>query len=95
MNQAQEIQELREQIAGLKKTVEDLSSGFYKNNSSSTQVFNKDAVFNTRLRVPVFTVSPSVAEVGDLMAISGELYICTTASVGGAGAVWTVVGTQS
>jgi len=84
-------QELQDQITALRKQVEELSSSFFKNNFSSSQVFNKDITFNTRLRVPVFSSAPTVAEVGDLMAISGVLYICTNATV----PTWTVVGTQT
>ena len=73
----------------------ELSALVSKNNFSSTQTFNKDSIFSSRLRVPVFTVAPTVAEIGDVMCLAAELYLCTTASTAGAGAVWTVVGTQS
>lgn len=82
-------------LTKLQSQVDTLSGAFYKNNFTSSQQFNKDCVFSSRLRVPVFDSAPTVAEVGDVMAISGVLYICTTASASGAGAVWTVVGTQS
>lgn len=83
--------ELQDQITALRKQVEELSSAFFKNNFSSSQVFNKDITFNTRLRVPVYSTAPTVAEVGDLMAISGVLYICTNSAT----PTWTVVGTQT
>lgn len=89
------IAELEQTISKINEELSSLSGQFYKNNFSSSQTFNKDSVFTSRLKVPVFDSAPSVAEVGDLMAISGILYICTTASVSGAGAVFTVVGTQS
>ena len=95
MQDKERIQALEDKVTKLVSVVEDLSGQFYKNNSSGTQIFNKDSIFNARLRVPVFTVTPTVAEVGDIIAVSGELYICTTASTGGAGAAWTVVGTQT
>ena len=90
-----EIQALQEQVNKLRSDLDSLSSSFYKNNFSSSQVFNKDSVFTTRLKVPHYSSAPSVAEVGDLIEISGQLWICTTASVGGSGAVFTLVGTQS
>ena len=84
-------QELQDQITSLRKQVEELSSSFFKNNFSSSQVFNKDITFNTRLRVPIYSTAPTVAEVGDVMAISGVLYICTNSAT----PTWTVVGTQT
>lgn len=89
------IAELEQTIFKMSEELSSLDSQFYKNNFSSSQTFNKDSVFSSRLKVPVFDSAPTVAEVGDIMAIGGILYICTTASVSGAGAVWTVVGTQS
>lgn len=90
-----QIQALQEQIAKLASELSELRGVVYKNNFAATQTFNKDCVFSSRLRVPVYTSAPTIAEVGDLMAISGKLYICTTASTSGSGAVFTVVGTQS
>ena len=84
-------QELQDQITALRKEVEELSTAFHKNNFTSSQVFNKDITFNTRLRVPIYSTAPTVAEVGDIMAISGVLYICTNSAT----PTWTVVGTQS
>lgn len=75
-----EIQELKDQIASLRREITDLSGSFYKNNFTSSQTFNKDCVFSTRLRVPVHSSAPSVAEVGDLIAVGGKLYICTSDS---------------
>lgn len=89
------IAELEQTIFKINEELSSLSSQFYKNNFSSSQLFNKDSLFTSRLKVPVFDSAPTVAEIGDIMAISGILYICTTASTDGAGAVWTVVGTQS
>lgn len=86
----QQIAELQAQIAKLQSQVNDLSSSFYKNNFTSSQSFNKDVTFNSRLRVPVYSSAPSVCEVGDLIAIGGVLYICTVANT-----TFTVVGTQT
>ena len=90
-----EVKELKEIVTKLGSELATLKGAFYKNNFSSSQQFNKDVSFNSRLRVPVFSSAPTIAEIGDLVAISGVLYICTTASVSGAGAVFTAVGTQS
>ena len=89
------ILELEQTIFKMNEELNSLSSQFYKNNFSASQVFNKDSTFTSRMRAPVFDSAPSVAEIGDLMVVGGILYICTTASVSGAGAIFTVVGTQS
>lgn len=86
-----QIQELQAQVTKLKSDLADLSGQFYKNNFTSSQSFNKDCVFNSRLRVPIFDSAPSVAEVGDLIAVAGDLFICT--SVGPV--VFTLVGSQT
>jgi hypothetical protein len=95
----QAIQDLQEQINKLKNEIENLSQSFFKNNFSSNQIFNKDATFNSRLQVPVYTVLPSVGQVGDLISYTdvrgaGQLYICTTAGSVTSPASFTKVGTQ-
>jgi len=87
----QQILDLQEQVAKIQSDLGDLKGQFYKNNFTSFQNFNKDVVFNGRLRVPVFSSAPSVAEIGDLIAVSGTLYICTSSSP----VTFTVVGTQT
>ena len=86
-----QIQELQDQITKLQSRLGDLEGNFYKNNFTSSQHFNKDVVFNSRLRVPVYSSAPSVAEVGDLIAVAGELFICTDNSP----VTFTLVGSQS
>lgn len=90
MPQDKKIKELEEMILKLQSQINELSGSFYKNNFTSTQNFNKDAVFNSRLRVPVFSAAPSVAEIGDLIAIGGKLYICTVPNT-----TFTLVGSQT
>lgn len=89
--EANQIKELEEKMQKLQSQVDALSGAFYKNNFSSSQSFNKACVFSERLRVPVFSGAPSVAEVGDLIAVGGVLYICTDESP----VTFTVVGTQT
>jgi len=84
------ILELEEKLVKLQSQLDDLSGAFYKNNFTSSQSFNKDVTFNSRLRVPVYNSAPSICEVGDLVAIGGVLYICTVPNT-----TFTVVGTQS
>jgi hypothetical protein len=90
-NQEKLIKQLQEQMVKLQNQVNELSGVFYKNNFTSTQVFNKACTFADRLKVPSFDSAPSVAEQNDIMAIAGELYICTSTSP----VVWTLVGSQS
>lgn len=91
MNNDKQILALYEELNKLRSEVSQLSSAYYKNNFAATQTFNKDCIFSTRLRVPVYSGAPTVAEVGDLIAVGGKLYICTDDSP----VTFTVVGTQS
>ena len=86
-----QIQELQELVTKLQGRLNDLEGNYYKNNFTSSQSFNKDCIFNTRLRVPVYSAAPSVAEVGDLISVTAKLYICTSASP----VVFTLVGSQT
>jgi hypothetical protein len=79
----------REEFVKLQNTVDALSQSFYKNNFNSSQTFNKDSVFTTRLRVPVYSSAPAVAEEGDLIYVAGVLYVCTTAGSVATPAVFT------
>lgn len=88
------IQELTDTVTKLRADLDNLNSNFYKNNFSSSQSFNKDVAFNGRLKVPSHASAPSVGEIGDLIEISGTLYICTTAGTVASPATFTVVGTQ-
>lgn len=84
------MEQIQAQLAQLQAQVEDLSTKFYKNNFSSSQVFNKGCVFTTSLKVPSYTSLPT-GEVGHIAEMGGKLYICTT---GGSSSVWTLVGSQ-
>jgi hypothetical protein len=84
----------KEEFIKLQTTVDALSQSFYKNNFSSSQTFNKDSVFTTRLNVPSYSTPPSVAEVNDLIGIAGVLYICTVAGSVASPATFTLVGSQ-
>ena len=83
-------EQLMSEIQKLRNEFTQLSQQYYKNNFSISQVFNKDSVFNTRLRVPVYSSAPTVSEVGDVICIGGKLWICTVAN-----STWELVGTQS
>jgi len=89
MFQNTQIEDLQAQINKLKVDLDNLNQSFFKNNFSSSQTFTKDAIFNTRLKIPHFSSAPSVCEVGDIIEIGGIMYICTVANT-----TWTVVGTQ-
>ena len=80
MNQEQRINGLEEKILRLEGLVNDLSGAYYKNNFISSQTFNKDCVFNSRLKVPHYSSAPAISEVGDIIEIAGVLYICTVAN---------------
>lgn len=85
------ILDLETQVQSLKSELADLKGAFYKNNFSSLQVFNKDAIFSTKLKLPIYTTLPN-CEVGEIIAYSNlgtyTLMIATATNT------WTVVGTQ-
>ncbi len=85
-----QLEDLKAQVTKLQSELNDLSGAFYRNNFTSSQSFNKDVVFNSRLRVPVFSSAPTVSEIGDLIAVGGKLYICTVPNL-----TFELVGTQS
>ena len=91
----QQINELQAQIQKLQSQLNDLSGAFWKNNFSSSQTFNKDVSFSSRLQVPVFSSAPSVGVVGDIICVGGKLYICTTAGNTTTPATFTLCGSQS
>lgn len=90
MDKDKKITQLEEQVVKLQNQLNDLSGQFYRNNFTSSQSFNKDVVFNSRLRVPVFDSAPTVSEIGDLIAVGGKLYICTVPNT-----TFALVGTQT
>ena len=83
------------QITKLRSDVDALSQNFYKNNFSSSQTFNKDCVFTTRLQIPHYTSAPSVGVVGDIIEVGGKAYICTTAGNIASPATFTLIGSQT
>lgn len=89
--QDRELQEIKDSFAKLQSEVTELKGVVYKNNFTSSQLFNKDCTFTSALKVPSYSSAPTVAEVGYLIEILGVLYICTDSS----GPTWTVVGTQT
>ena len=84
-----ENQQLKDQIDALKLKVEGLESAFYLGNFASSQDFNKYCRFNSRLKVPSYSVAPASCEVGEIIEVAGELAICATADT------FVVVGTQT
>lgn len=89
------LEELKNEIAGLKMQISNLQAEFYKNNFKNSQTFNKAVICNDRLRVPVYSSAPAVAEIGDLISVSAKLYICTVAGTVSSPATFSLVGTQS
>ena len=90
MNNDKKITELEERLVKIQSQLDDLSGNFYRNNFTSSQVFNKDCIFTSRLKVPSYDSAPTVGEVGDLIEVAAELYICTSTGP----VVFTLVGSQ-
>jgi len=85
-----QIKEMEDKVAKLQIELNTLSQSFHKNNFTSSQTFNKDCIFQTRLKVPSYTAAPTVAEVDDIIGVVGVLYICTSINP----VVFTKVGAQ-
>ncbi len=68
----------QEQLDILKSQLDALTQEIYRNNFSSHQDFNKTSVFTTRLKIPHYDQVPPVGEVGEIIEISGALYICSS-----------------
>lgn len=77
-----ELQQLRQELEALKQA-------FYANNFPGSQDFNKYVRFNGRLKVPHYDSLPTTCEVGELVEVGGELYICSAEDT------YTVAGTQT
>lgn len=89
MDTNSQIEQLNKRIIDLQNQLTNLQSEFYRNNFSGRQDFTKASSFTTRLKVPNYTIAPSVAEVGEIIEIGGKLYICSTSNS------FTLVGTQT
>ena len=84
-----ENEELQKRIETLEMDLKALNEEVYRNNFTATQDFNKASSFTTKLKVPHFNELPTTGEVGDIIELSGKLYICSSANV------YSLVGTQS
>lgn len=79
----------QEQINKLNIELQNLKNEFYLNNFSGHQDFNKFSNFTTHLKVPHYSVNPTVCEVGEIIEVGGKLKICSSSNT------WTIVGSQS
>lgn len=66
------------QIDTLRRELQALTAKVNLNNFSASQDFNKSSSFSTSLKVPVYTVNPSVCQVGEIISVAGVLRICST-----------------
>lgn len=81
--------QLQNQIDKLSKDLKALQDEYYRNNFTARQDFNKASSFTTRLKVPHYGTAPTTAEVGEVIEVSGKLYICSSANT------FSLVGTQT
>jgi len=77
------------EIQKIKDDLQALTNEFYRNNFSARQDFYKFSDFKTGLKVPNYSATPATGEVGELIQVSGKLYVCSAANT------WTVAGSQS
>lgn len=81
--------DLQTQINMLKQQLEALSSEYHQNNFAGSQDINKYTRYNSRLKVPHYTTAPTTCEVGEIIEVSGKLYICSATNT------FSLVGTQT
>lgn len=78
----EKIAQLEQQIIALSSELEELKQGFFRNNFSQQQIFNKYSDFTDRIKIPVVSALAATAEVGELCAYDAGsgygLYICYT-----------------
>lgn len=79
----------QEQIDQLRKDLAALTQRINLNNFPTSQDFAKYSRFNTGLKVPHYSSAPATCEVGQVIEVSGKLYICSSANT------WALVGTQT
>lgn len=84
-----QVKQLQDQVAKLQQDLRAINDEFYKNNFTARQDFNKASSFTTRLKVPHYASAPTTAEVGEIIEVSGKLYICSSANT------FSLVGTQT
>lgn len=84
-------QDLEKKVKQLEGDLNSLIEEVYRNNFTGSQDFNKFSRFNTHLKVPTLSATPSTCEIGQVCVVSGtgKLYVCSAANT------WTIVGTQS
>lgn len=80
-----------ERMQKLEADLKALNEEVYLNNFTASQDFNKYSRFNTRVKLPTLSATPSTCEIGELCVVSGtgKVYVCSAANT------WTIVGTQS
>ena len=83
------LKQLQDSVKQLQSDLQALNAEYYNGNFSNTQDFNKTCNFNARLKVPIFTATPATGVIGELICVSGILYVCSAANT------WTKVGVQS
>lgn len=85
----EKITQLEQQIVGLRSEIEELKQGFFRNNFSQQQIFNKYSDFTDRIKIPYVAALSTTAEIGELCVYGGKLYVASAVNT------WTIAGTQS
>lgn len=81
--------DIQSQVDQLRRDFIELNNEVYANNFSASQDFNKYSRFNTAIKVPTLTATPTTCEIGQLCVVSGKLYVCSAVNT------WAVAGTQT
>lgn len=76
-----------EQIQQLNNRMDELETLWNKNTFSNRDVSPRFADFQGQLKIPVFSATPSVCEIGQECAVGGVLYLCSAVNTWTAQAV--------
>ena len=69
--------ELKKRIEKIERDLKDLTDEIYRTNFSAQQDFPKYSNFTTRLKIPVYTTTPTTCDIGEIVALtSGTYYAC-------------------
>jgi hypothetical protein len=80
---------MNDEIKKLNLRITELENEISRNNFVGFQSFGKYCDFTDRLKVPVYSSLPNSARTGELVVVSGKLWVASAINT------WTIVGTQS
>lgn len=75
-----ELTQLKDEVRKLRQDLKELNDEVYNSNFTSSQIFNKNIICNSVLKIPHYATAPTKADVGEIIEIAGVAYICSSAN---------------